>query len=384
MDLWAMMKRTYFLIVLLVSLLILALFLNYYPFVKTPPKSDHQNLYVGVDVAHNDLAGIKSLVDEISSYTNLLVIGSTGITYNVTELTETCQYAYDRNMFFIFYTWTPQQPSQQWLEEAKNKWGDRFLGLYIYDEVGGKQLDGYKGGTVQEANNYTDAKNQYVTTVNNYLNYVSGQPNSMDLPWFTSDYALYWFDYEAGYDTVFAEFGWNYSRQLNVALCRGAATVQNKDWGIMITWTYTDPPYLESGEQLYNDMVLAYNNGAKYIIVFDSNANHTQGILQEEHLQAMQQFWQYVKDNPRTNSPAADRVAFVLVDDYAYGFRGPNDTIWGLWEADNFTYQLCVNLNVTMQQYGSKLDVIYDDPRFPNYRNIYGTAMFWNGAVYGE
>ena len=71
----------------------------------------------------------------------------------------------------------------------------------------------------------------------------------------------------------------NYSRQLNIDLCRGAATVQNKDWGVMITWTYTQPPYMESRTQLYNDMVLAYENGAKYIIIFDSNENYTQNVL---------------------------------------------------------------------------------------------------------
>ena len=49
-------------------------------------------------------------------------------------------------------------------------------------------------------------------------------------PLFASDYAFYWYDYQVGYDTIFAEFGSNYSQQLNVALCRGAATVQNKTW----------------------------------------------------------------------------------------------------------------------------------------------------------
>ena len=60
---------------------------------------------------------------------------------------------------------------------------------------------------------------------------------------YTSDYALYWFDYKAGYDTVFTEFGWNNSRQMDIALCRGAATVKGKDWGAIITWTYDQPPY---------------------------------------------------------------------------------------------------------------------------------------------
>jgi hypothetical protein len=337
---------------------------------------------VGIDVAYADLAAIQKLVDEISYYTNLFVIGCTEIADNATKLDETCQYVYDKGLSFIFYTWTPQQPSQQWLKEAKDKWGDRFLGLYIYDEVGGKQLDGYKGGTVQESNNYTDAKNQYVTTVNNYLNYVSGQPNSMDLPLFTSDYALYWFDYKAGYDVVLAQFGWNYSRQLNMALCRGAANVQNKDWGVMITWTYTQPPYLESGSELYDDLVLAYENGAKYILVFDSNENYTYGVLKGEHLDALKRFWQYARDNPRASDPTRDRVAYVLPKDYGYGFRGPDDKIWGLWEADAFSLEISTELGGLIDRYQNRLDIIYDDGLEANNSYGYRRLIFWNGTVW--
>ena len=146
-----------------------------------------------------------------------------------------------------------------------------------------------------------------------------------------------------------------------MALCRGAANVQNKDWGVVVVWTYTNPPYIESGPELYNDMVLAYDNGAKYVIVFDSNKNYTQDILGQEHLAAMQQFWQYTQDKPRTSNPNSSGVAYVLPKDYAYGFRGPNDKIWGLWEADNFSYQLSVSVNTALEKYGSQLDIIYDD-----------------------
>jgi hypothetical protein len=67
----------------------------------------------------------------------------------------------------------------------------------------------------------------------------------------------------------------------------------------MITWTYDNPPYLESGPELYNDMVAAYQNGAKYILVFDYPKNNaTYEILQEEHLEALKQFWQYIKSIP--------------------------------------------------------------------------------------
>ncbi|HKM59494.1 MAG TPA: hypothetical protein VJY36_01335 [Candidatus Bathyarchaeia archaeon] len=52
---------------------------------------------------------------------------------------------------------------------------------------------------------------------------------------FTLDYGLYWYDYEAGYNTVFTEFGVNsgnenYSRELSMSLCRGAATAFNQNW----------------------------------------------------------------------------------------------------------------------------------------------------------
>jgi hypothetical protein len=197
---------------------------------------------------------------------------------------------------------------------------------------------------------------------------------------FTSDYALYWFDYKGGYDTLFAEFGWNYSRQLNIALCRGAAAIQNKDWGVMISWTYTEPPYIESGVELYNDLILAYDNGAKYIVILDTNENYTQGILEQEHLNALKQFWQYVQDNPRKSYPISDRVAYVLPKDYGYGFRGPNDKIWGLWEADALSYNLSKNLGSLLEEYGTKLDIIYDDGLEPNNTYGYNKLIYWNSS----
>ena len=98
------------------------------------------------------------------------------------------------------------------------------MGFYAYDEAGGHQIDRdtyYM--TIQEANNYSDAAGLDVKNLTYFLNGVS-------IPLFMSDYALYGFDYRAGYDTIFAEFAWNNNRQLNVALDRGAATVHNKDW----------------------------------------------------------------------------------------------------------------------------------------------------------
>lgn len=98
---------------------------------------------------------------------------------------------------------------------------------------------------------------------------------------------------------VFAEFGWNYSRQINVALNRGAATVLDRDWGVIVAWTYNNPPYIESGEEFYDDLAYAYENGAKYVLIFDSNEDYSESILREEHFDALERFWQYVQENPR-------------------------------------------------------------------------------------
>ena len=46
-------------------------------------------------------------------------------------------------------------------------------------------------------------------------------------------------------------------------------------------------------------------NGAKYIIVFDSNKNWTENVLQQDQFDAMKQFWQYTQENPRTGIPVA-------------------------------------------------------------------------------
>jgi hypothetical protein len=337
------------------------------------------DFYFGISVAHANLSTIKETIDKTSPYTNVFVIGSTGITYDSEKLNETCQYIYDKELDFIIYTEKEyySQIQHQWEEDPKNRWNTHFLGYYVADEPGGKQLD-RSVMLVREAENFTDAAQQYENTFNMILRWLNYTENPSDTPIFTSDYALYWFDYKAGYDTVFAEFGWNYSRQLNIALNRGAATIQNKDWGVIITWTYNNPPYLESGPELYNDLVLAYENGAKYILIFDSNEDYTESTLKEEHFEAIEQFWQYTKDNPR-ESETEKRVAFVLPEGFGYGFRGPQDKIWGLWEADALSLEISYHLGTFLDKYGSKMDIIYDDEL--KIDETYSQYIFWNGTI---
>jgi len=78
----------------------------------------------------------------------------------------------------------------------------------------------------------------------------------------TSDYALHWWDYLSGYDAVLAQLCWNSTAAQEIGLVRGAANLQNKTWGTILTWKYTVPPYLASGEELYSQMRMAYECGA--------------------------------------------------------------------------------------------------------------------------
>ena len=365
--------------VILVFLLVLQVFANYI-LPLSAQSAGLPDVYLGVDMAYGDsVAEAKRQIDAVAPYTNLFVLGCKGITYNTTRLNETCQYIVDKGLNFIVYRDTYLR-NGTWPEMAKRTWGDRFLGYYAYDELGGWQIDMQDLRAVKNAANYSDAATSFVNMTKYYLDRIARFRNTTQFNLYTSDYALYWFDYKAGYDTVFAEFGWYYSRRLNIALCRGAANMHGKDWGAIITWTYKQPPYLESGEDLYKDMVLAYENGAKYIILFDANEGWTQSVLKQEHLDALKRFWEYAKKNPRQNTNSYDRVAYVLPKDYGYGFRGPDDKIWGFWQADNLTNIICSGLSQLFTQYGEKIDIIYDYGLQPGSNYGYSKLIYWNDS----
>ena len=378
----------------LVSLLILQLFISYVPHL-TAQSATVPDVYVGIDMAYGDsVAEAKREIDEVSNFTNLFIIGCTGISNvytrnettgryiseNVTKLDETCQYLYDKGLNFIVYKDLPLR-NATWTNMANEKWGDHFLGYYAFDELGGWQIDMHEWSMVQQApTDYSGAATAFVNMSKYYLDRFTRFRNTTRFNLYLSDYALYWFDYETGYDTVFAEFALNYNRQLNIALCRGAANLHGKDWGVTITWKYKTEPYLESGAELYDDLLLAYENGAKYIILFDANEGWTQSVLKPEHLDALKRFWAYLKEHPRQNSQTNDRVAYVLPKDYGYGFRGPDDKIWGFWGPDNLTNTICYQLSNLFTQYGKKLDIIYDDGLQPGNNYGYSKLIYWNDS----
>jgi hypothetical protein len=375
---WKLKQRTLVLMIVLIAIILVSLF------AINELSNNHQltpEFFVGVESAYSDNASdLKDLVDKVKNYTNLFVIGTPEISLNQTALNETCDYIYDAGLYFIvlltdstMYRYSPFI----WIAEAKQKYGGRFVGIYRYDEPGGNQLDQGRSRIVANATDYADAAANYTKSWSSHIVYWNYSDNVI-----TADYGLYWFDYKSEYDAVLAEFGSNQSRELNVALCRGAAKAQNKDWGAIVTWTYNDTPYIESGEKLYEDMTLAYDAGAKYMLIFDYPKIGRYGILTEEHFDALKKFWDHIHSNPQNYGLNQGRVAYVLPQDYGFGFRSPNDNIWGIWNADDLSHKVWDDANKLIGQYGSRLDIIYNDPEFISaIMSRYDKLIFWNETV---
>jgi hypothetical protein len=328
---------------------------------------------------------VKALVDKVKDYTNLFVLGSVELLANETALTEACDYIYDAHLNFIVqfrrldgYNYT----ITDWIQTAHQRYGDLFLGIYRYDEPGGNQVD---NGPAQLINStvytpgmtYADMAQSYVGNLSVFPCYYLDYTPKM----FTSDYALYWFGYKADYTTIFAEFVGNQSRKLHIALCRGAAEAFGKDWGAVVTWKYDQAPYLESGDELYNDLALAYSAGAKYALVFSYPDITDFGILAEEHFDALRRFWNTMHSNPAsfgTNNPEA---VYVVPADYGFGFRRPDDTIWGLFPPDEYSAKIFNDTETLTTKYGARLNILYDEPQtaplLANYTNVY----YWNQTI---
>lgn len=379
-----MKKIRRFILILLIVLVISAFFASLgHIFLKENEVTNE--FYFGVSYGQNSFEEAKILIDKVKNYTNLFIINSYPITTNYTSpqiLNQICDYATQSDLHFIvyFFSFLAGDWQQDWVDFAQNRWGDNFLGVYLRDEPGGRQIE--KREPVKNASSYEDAAKSYVKTISSYF---SNQfLNNKNIPIFVSDFALYYYDYLAGFDTVFAEFGWNNSRTREVGLCRGAADILGKEWGAIITWTYMHPPYIGNGEEVFQDFLTAYNAGAKYVVLFDypqyPEDNHY-GILTNEHFVAMRQFWEYTLVNPSEAQAVNNRVAYIIPNYYGWGMRHLDDKIWGIWNPDEKSSIIWNNMIKLESKYGLRLDIIYDDPSTEGKRKYYQT-YYWNSMIY--
>jgi hypothetical protein len=374
-----------------------------------PQVLQQPDFFVGVEYAYSYpngtstsvmLGDVRALVDRVKGFTNFFVFGNPQLTFNATALNEACDYVRDAGLYFVvlltgrnFYP-TSEYPFQ-WVINATARYGDRFLGVYRFDEPGGNQLDQGESALfgAAEAGNFSFGSlagnwTHYLQVMLDAYGNATYGGTSVRSRLFTSDYGLYWYDYAAGYDVVFAEFGSNQSRQRNVALCRGGASSFGKPWGAIVTWTYDVAPYLEGADALYADLAEAYCCGAKYAVVFNypnNIAGQSFGVLSDAHLAAMEQFWSDIHGSGGAKL-VRERVdvAYVLPADFGFGFRKPDDTVWGMWQAS-------VNGSVPAKTYGDVealtarlgcgFDVVYDYPLFRAGFSRYNTLLYWNETL---
>jgi len=329
----------------------------------------------------------------VKDYTNLFVLQSGPVSENETATNEICDYAVDAGLDIIVY-FGDLQPKilldkdllwrLSWLSTAKQYWGDKFLGVYYYDEPGGNWLDYDRWSTLFEATSnttYDDVAKVYTECTQYDEGYQQLEDNSITV--FTSDYVLYWFDYLMGYDVIFAHAGWDHTLEQDIALVRGAANLQNKSWGTIITWKYNHPPYLDTPENVYEQMWTSYEAGANYVIIFNYPTypeGNQYGVMTDEHFDALESFWNDIVKNPVVHGSVKAEAVLVLPQNYGWGMRNPEDNIWAFWEPDEKSEQIWTILQQLLTQYGTHLDIVYDDPAFPftgNYQQIY----YWNQTI---
>jgi hypothetical protein len=338
--------------------------------------------YVGVEVAYQNasVSDVRAMVDRVKDYTNVCVIGSVELTYNESALNESCDYIHDAGLKIIVLLTNFTNYSfdtRVWTDKAQQKYGEDFLALYRYDEPGGDQLDNPALRFVSNTTNYADTASNYTYIMQQHIDFYRGNVSRI----ITADYGLYWWDYKAGYDAMLAEFVGNQSRQRHVALCRGAATTFGRDWGAIITWKYDVDPYIEDADSLYDDLVLAYSAGAKYIIVFDYPKTDTYGILTDRHFDSMRKFWDWAHANPKAFGSTRATATYVLPGDYGSGLRSATDNIWGLFPADSLSAKAWNDIETLTKRYGAAFDIVFNDDSIGNLAGRYERVFFWNQTV---
>ncbi|HJW65478.1 MAG TPA: hypothetical protein VJ507_01715, partial [Candidatus Bathyarchaeia archaeon] len=364
-------------LILILTVLIAAVLGSFYLILSQSQTVNAEKPYVGVAFCGNTTAEAELLIDRVKGYMNLLVLQSGPVSWNETATNEICDYAVQAGLSIVVYfgDLNPRVLTNEtswridWVNSARQRWGEQLLGVYYYDEPGGLWTDtDWSKFPKAFAPNST-----YDSVAERFIRGFKRDPGAVllknnSIPIFVSDYALYWFDYLSGYDVVLAEVGWNHSLRQDIALLRGAARLQNKDWGVIIGWKYSVPPYMDTGENIYGQMVDAYRAGAKYIVLFNYPQldGNDYGVMTNEHFDALEQFWNGAVNNSTIlRGSTATEAVFVLPRNYGWGLRHPEDRIWGFWGPDEKSPGIWALSRKLLDEYGFRLDIVYDDPRFP-------------------
>jgi hypothetical protein len=336
-----------------------------------------EQFYFGVTYGLDSVQAAQQLIDKVQNYTNIFVIDSMPISNNESSLNAVCNYAAKKDLsFFVYFLSLYGQAWQQnWVTNATKIWSNKFLGIYLRDEPGGRQIELQE--RFQNATNYSDAASKFVKITSSGPSMQLLQANH--IPVVTSDFALYWFDYQAGFNTIFVELGLKDNPIQQIGLCRGASNVQGKSWGAILTWSNVSE--IENPAESYQNMLNAYNAGAKYLLMFNGNdtLGTPYGDLTEAYYQKMHQFWNYAASHPRDLSQTRPQAVFILPPDYGWGMRTSIDSIWGIWSTDSSSALIWQGMENLIAKYGLKLDIVYQNnsSSLSNYKTVY----HWNSTA---
>ena len=418
------LSRKYFFPLLLILLLAISslVLLKVYPDLGKTDASPHVN--VGVAFCGNTTTEAKLLIDRVRTYTNLFVMDTAGnpLSRNQTSVEEVCDYAVTQglkiiiNMGTVFTenAWFWQSLSldgikQRWME----RWGENFLGVYYNDEPAGIQIDNdwkawfnkYNASLntiaipatealqkiysrLQEAEKTGVRPQYYDKETEFFLDYGLKDPGlaalkKSGMTTFTTDYCLYWFDYQGGFDVLWAQLGWNISSTQQIDLVKGAARLHDRDWGVIITWKYNQAPYLDTGDNIYSQMMDAYQAGADYVVIFNfpTLEGNDYGVMTDEHFNALERFWNDITEADSRADFSGPEAALILPRYYGSGLRRPDDTIWGFWGPDDKSLPIANIMDKLIAQYGLSLDIVYDDPAYPTSKVNYKSIYYWNSTT---
>jgi hypothetical protein len=104
--------------------------------------------YVGVTYCGSSVQEAKELIDKVKNYTNLFTLLS-GNLKSTTEFDEIGDYAVASNLNFIIfnsenvYYSNTNVGMNEWVNIAKERWKEKFVGIYFNDEPGGEMLDNF-------------------------------------------------------------------------------------------------------------------------------------------------------------------------------------------------------------------------------------------------
>jgi hypothetical protein len=101
--------------------------------------------------------------------------------------------------------------------------------------------------------------------------------------------------------------------------------------------------------------------------------------MEDEHFEALEQIWADIAEGKITQKTKPEAV-LILPQNYGFGLRSADDTIWGFWEPDENSAVIWDKAMQLLETYGYKLDIAYDDPDY-TLPEIYSAVYYWNSTL---